>query len=142
MNRREVVQKFLVGGTALIVIPSALTSCTKDTTPDPNPKPKPGTKIDIDLTLAQNSALNTAGGSIIVQSIIVANVGGDAFVALDSICTHQGCTVEFNLAAGNFQCPCHGSVYSKTGTVINGPAPDPLKLYAVSRAGDILTVTV
>jgi len=140
MNRREVVQKVLFGGTALIVIPSALTSCEKDSEPDPGPGPNPGNKITIDLSLAANSALNNDGGTKIEQSIIIANTGNGLFVALDSVCTHQGCTVGYALAQDNFQCPCHGSVYSKTGSVINGPAPTALKSYIVNKAGNILTI--
>ncbi len=142
MNRREVVQKFILGGTALLVIPSALTSCTKATDPvDPGGNNN-GSKITLDLTKAENSALNTAGGSRIVQDILIANTGSDKFIALNSICTHQGCIVAYVLADDNLQCPCHGSVYSKTGTVINGPAPDPLKSYQVTKSGDILTIAL
>ena len=142
MNRRDLVQKVLLGSTALIVMPSALTSCEKDPASDPGPGPNPGTKITIDLTLPANSALIGDGGSLVVQSIIVVNTGSMAFIALESICTHQGCTVEYNIGAGNFQCPCHGSVYSKTGTVINGPAPTALKSYPVNKAGDILSISI
>jgi len=146
MNRRDLVQKVLIGSTALIIMPSALTSCKKDPGPDPNPnpdpKPDPGTKIIIDLTLAGNAELNTAGGSKIVQSIIVVNLGADNFIALDSICTHQGCTVGYSQGVGHFVCPCHGSEYSTTGSVLVGPAPSALKSYSIVKAGDILTITV
>jgi len=142
MNRRDLVQKVILGSTALIVIPSALTSCEKDSDPDPPPVINPGSKITIDLTLPANSALNNEGGSIIVQSIIVANTGNMTFVALDSACTHTGCTVDYNLAGGKFICPCHQSEYSTTGAVLAGPAPTALKSYPVSKAGDILTISV
>jgi cytochrome b6-f complex iron-sulfur subunit len=142
MNRRDLVQKVLLGTTALIVMPSALTSCEKDpATPDPAPGPAPGTKITIDLTLPENSALNNDGGTKIVQSIIVANTGNLTFVALSSICTHEGCTVAYSAGADNFQCACHGSVFAKSGSVVNGPAPTALKSYPISKAGDILTIT-
>jgi cytochrome b6-f complex iron-sulfur subunit len=140
MNRRELVQKVLLGSTALIVIPSAITSCSKD--PGPDPGPGPGSKITIDLSLAANSALNNDGGTKIIQDIIVANTGNGVFVALDSICTHQGCTVGYVLAADNFQCPCHGSVYSKSGIVVNGPALTALKSYIVNKVGNILTINL
>jgi cytochrome b6-f complex iron-sulfur subunit len=145
MNRRDLVQKIVVGGAVLVFAPSILKSCTKDPGPDPatNPdkKPSPGSKINLDLTLAENSILNSAGGSLVVQNILVVNKGDGSFAALSSICTHQGCTVGYDSGASDIKCPCHGSVYAITGSVINGPAPTALKSYPVSKTGDVLTIS-
>jgi cytochrome b6-f complex iron-sulfur subunit len=135
MNRRDLVQKVLLGSTALVFIPSAFTACKKDTSTG-------GNNIIIDLSLPENSALNNTGGSKIVGSIIVANTGNDKFVALEKTCTHEGCTVAYNSTASNFQCPCHQSVYSTTGIVLSGPAPTALTSHSVSKSGNILTITV
>jgi len=141
MNRREVVQKFLMGGTVLIVVPSVLESCSKDdsdpTKQDPNPPPS---ALEIDLSLPANSALNTTGSSKILSNVIIINMGS-AFVALSSVCTHEGCTVGYNSTSGNIECPCHGSVYAISGNVLVGPAPRALRSYTVSQTGTILTIT-
>jgi len=42
--------------------------------------------------------------------------------ALSPICTHVGCEVKWNNAEQSWDCPCHGTRYSYTGTVVNGPA--------------------
>ena len=60
------------------------------------------------------------------------------FYALSAVCTHLGCIVEWKStgipghAEGVIACPCHGSVFNKTGDVIKGPAPrslDRFKMY-------------
>ena len=141
MNRRELVQRILVGGTVLFVVPSVLESCTKGSTDDPGVNPTP-TKIDLDLSLPANSSLNVDGGSMIVQNIIIINTGSNNFVALSSVCTHQGCTVGYNSGAGNIQCPCHGSVYTTSGSVVAGPAPKSLQSYPVTLKNNILTINL
>lgn len=45
-----------------------------------------------------------------------------------------------NTDNGKLPCPCHGSVYSISGSVLEGPAPAPLKKYNITREGDILTI--
>lgn len=145
MNRRDLIQRVLLGSTALIVIPSAFTSCTKEPDPEPDPGtgpgPGPGT-ITIDLSLAANSALNSAGGSKIVQSIIIVNTGSGNFVALTSICTHEQNIIAYNSTAGKFKCPAHGSEFSITGSVLLGPATSALRSYSITKADNILTITL
>jgi len=62
------------------------------------------------------------------------------FLALSSICSHLECSVPWNAKDSNFACPCHGSVFDRTGAVLNPPAPRPLDLYAVAIEGGIVRV--
>lgn len=141
MKRRESLQKIVVGGATLFFMPALLTRCQKDPADGNNNPPPPGSSIKLDMDTTSYSSLKDPGGFVVVQGIIVANTGS-GYVALASTCTHNGCTIGYSLASNNFPCPCHGSVFSTTGSVVNGPATTAVKSYMVTLAGDILTVNL
>jgi glycine/D-amino acid oxidase-like deaminating enzyme/nitrite reductase/ring-hydroxylating ferredoxin subunit len=51
---------------------------------------------------------------------------GGTVHAVSIRCTHLGCLLRFNAAERSWDCPCHGSRFDVDGTVLEGPAVDPL----------------
>jgi glycine/D-amino acid oxidase-like deaminating enzyme/nitrite reductase/ring-hydroxylating ferredoxin subunit len=47
---------------------------------------------------------------------------GNRVHAFSAVCPHMGCMVQWNAEEKSFDCPCHGSRFTKDGVVINGPA--------------------
>ena len=141
MNRRNLIHQIVIGGVTFFVLPQVMTSCSKDED-EPDPPGTPGGATNFTVDLNANPSLKNAGGSLITRSIIIINLGEGNFTALSSVCTHEGCEVGFDQSANNIKCPCHGSVYTNTGAVINGPAPRALRSYSITQAGDILTITL
>ncbi len=99
------------------------------------------------LGFADHPGLREAGGSAIVRAdgkgkpILVREAEG-SYVALSLKCTHLGCTVRVDEAAGELACPCHGSRFSLGGEVQEGPADAPLARYTTSVEGDAVLVSL
>jgi len=97
------------------------------------------------VTIDAASPLAAAGGVASVQAggqgFLVTRTAGDSFTALTSMCTHQQCAIT-GYSAPVFQCPCHGSQFSSSGSVVRGPAGAPLRQFATSFAGDVLTIAL
>ena len=64
------------------------------------------------------------------------------FLALHRQCTHLGCSVPWDEAAGRFACPCHASLFDLRGDVLAPPAPRPRDLFAVRIENGIVKVDV
>ena len=57
--------------------------------------------------------------------------------AYSAVCTHEGCTVQFNSASKNLQCACHGAVFDPFdgAKVVTGPTNQPLAKIKVATEG-------
>ncbi|MBC7383859.1 MAG: FAD-dependent oxidoreductase [Bacteroidia bacterium] len=56
------------------------------------------------------------------------NANGELFL-VSAECTHLKCMVVWNSSETSWDCPCHGSRFTYTGKVINGPANKDLHAY-------------
>ena len=61
--------------------------------------------------------------------ICIYKVEKDSYVASLLKCTHQSC--ELNVGGGVYSCPCHGSEFSMTGKLLEGPAEMDLKTFKI-----------
>ena len=64
----------------------------------------------------------------------------EAVIALTSMCTHQGCTVDWDKDNSVLACPCHQSKFKTDGTVESGPATTPLTQFDAIIDGDLVLV--
>jgi Rieske Fe-S protein len=88
----------------------------------------------LSVSLDEHPELTRAGGSLRLRTeegnelIYLLVLTDGTIAALSPVCTHQGCTVGIEGAV--LLCPCHGSTYSREGSVVRGPAVAPLSRFA------------
>lgn len=75
----------------------------------------------------------TAGG---VMGFLL-NDGGQ-LRAVSAICTHMGCRLKPDVAAGELRCLCHGSRFNRQGAVLSGMAPTALPEIALRVDGGLV----
>jgi thiosulfate dehydrogenase [quinone] large subunit len=124
------------------------------TSTDIAPSPTPGTGPSgspggpVGAVVGTVAALAGNGGSIPFQdphsgdpSVLVRLASGKV-VAFDAVCTHAGCTVEYDPRSRYLICPCHGATFdpAHAAAVIGGPTDQPLVSLPISvdsRTGTI-----
>jgi len=61
---------------------------------------------------------------------------------LTAVCTHLGCTVQYQPEQDNIHCACHGGTYdARTGANVSGPPPKPLQRFNVEKANGQIVIT-
>jgi 3-phenylpropionate/trans-cinnamate dioxygenase ferredoxin component len=73
--------------------------------------------------------------------VAVARIEG-ALYAFGDTCTHRGCSLATGEIIGaTIECECHGSVFDiATGSVVEGPAEDPVPTFPVRDEGGALQI--
>ena len=131
-----------------------ITACTKAVSGSSEPASEP--VVEDTQTPSTPEQTPSQGGEVVIAQVsalvagegfnFTANDGTDAILfktkdekvyALSRICTHEGCSVEFDLAQNKLICPCHGATYeAPDGNVISGPTQRNLKKINVKIDGD------
>lgn len=139
MDRRNFLKSSItLCGVGVVGSLAFLESCKKNNSVNQTAQ-GPTVNFTLDLTAPANSALNSSGGSVSSNNVVVANHNG-SYIAVAQACTHNGCSVNYNASGNNFICPCHNGVFNANGTVKSGPPPTALKQYTVTKSGNILTI--
>jgi len=152
MERKDFIEKVGLSAASILIF-GCMQGCSKSDSPAPTPPPSnnnnPPKAIDFTINITTNpyTSLNTAGGFYVdkTNNIIIArtNTTPNEFLAVSSLCTHQQVTLDYQASNNRFICPSppgHGSLFSSTGAVVNGPAAAPLKPYKTSLTGNILRI--
>lgn len=97
-------------------------------------------KVGTTAQIPANSALATTDPKSGDPAVVV-HLSGTSFVAYDAVCTHAGCTVEYDPQYKLLVCPCHGGAYDPAhgAQVVAGPPPTPLQQLPITidSKGDI-----
>jgi cytochrome b6-f complex iron-sulfur subunit len=106
-----------------------------------------GAVVNRTLTITVDSAspLAAVGGAAMVTvstgSYLVARTSQTTVTTVTSVCTHEGCAVT-GFANSVYVCPCHGSEFSTSGAVVQGPAASALRQFPTTFANNVVTISV
>jgi len=136
-ERRGFLHK-VVGGVGAVVAASTVYPIVKYIIP-------PAKKVTIvdELNVGKASEVPAGKGKIYQfneDKVIVVNSGG-TLTAVSAVCTHLGCLVNWVDGDNEYFCPCHGAKYTRSGEIISGPQPLPLKQYSARIEGDDIIIS-
>lgn len=144
IERKDFLKQVGLGFGAIMLM-NCLQGCGETEIPDPNPGGNTG-KVDftIDISTSTYNKLQTKGGFVVVanQKVIIARTQADSWIAVSSVCTHEGTTIGYQAASNDFRCPNHGAEFTATGAVQKGPAAAALKKYIVTFTANTNTLRV
>ena len=133
-TRRGVVRAAAAAGVAMPLLAACGADEAADGGAGPGSASGPATVAAADVPVG--------GGAILAAAkVVVTQPSEGDFKAFTAVCTHQGCAVA-EIASGQITCPCHGSAFSiEDGSVVAGPAPEPLAEKTVEVKGDRLSIS-
>lgn len=129
INRRQFFESsgnLLLTGLGVSVFASLLASCGKDKNPTGPGSDNGTSEKSFTVNLSENPALQQVGGYKTFRlggtPVILFRISETTFKTLSLVCTHQGCTIDWQAPNNKFDCACHGSQFDKDGKVLRGPA--------------------
>jgi cytochrome b6-f complex iron-sulfur subunit len=123
LNRRDFLARSALAAAALVVAEGCGDGQIGPTIPRSTGGDNPFVPASdpVTVNLSNVPALATVGAVVdIGQQRALVRTGATTFLGLSRICTHQGCDTE--VRSNLLECPCHGSLFSATGSVLRGPS--------------------
>lgn len=139
----QVHRRHVFGGVAAVGLgASVLSACGSDSGDGSSAADDSGSEGGASSSAGDLSTADVPeGGGVILadQETVVTQPETGEYKAFSAICTHQGCAVSG--VTETIDCACHGSKFSLTdGSVVNGPATEPLPEKSITLDGDSLTL--
>jgi len=145
MNRKNFIKACGAGCLGMALVPVVLPGCAGTKYLD---APIDGSNMVVPLSafeLVKDNAVSyrryiVAENEKLQFPICIYRVAADQYHALWMKCTHQG--TELHAFGDRLQCPAHGSEFTNTGAVQNGPASDPLRAFPVTVDGSNIKINL
>ena len=100
-------------------------------------------EVDFTLDLDESAydALNTVGGYVRINKVVIAAVSEGTFVAVTQICSHEGKEkVTYRSSNNDFYCTEHGAIFDLEGKGLNSNGSKGILIYNTSLSGTLLRV--
>lgn len=140
--KRDEFLSTLTGSFSAVCLACMASACSKEDSGAPalmnTPTASNGFTVNLETELKSVNNFVAKSGFIVIRT-----ASGNAlssFVAYSSVCPHAGATVEYNAGSSSFLCAAHGSTFSSTGALIQGPATRGLAKLDLEISGTTLRV--
>ncbi len=135
MERRKFLESIGIGA-AFAITATCLGSCKKDAV-----TPTGTVDFTLDLLSADNLKLNTFGGYIIKNQVVVARTKDGNYAAATVICSHEGRQqIVYDVANNEYNCTAHQARFDLNGKGLNGNGSNGLTIYKTTLTGTNLRV--
>lgn len=156
MNRRAFLGWVGMGMLATS-LPVAIAACTDTGNADPSDPTDSGsggeTPLDTSVRPDGFQALGTiaildANGTILDSAnaakpvLIYRQPDTNTIAAVNPLCPHKECEVQWQPDLKIFACPCHGSKFGADGSLQVGPSTKPLEKFETKEEGNLILVKV
>ncbi len=101
--------------------------------------PEDGTPRRFPVLASRQNAWNRSAREPI-GAVFLRRTGPDKVEALQAVCPHAGCFVEFSSDTRDFRCPCHKSSFDLAGRIAGAATPSPRNMDTLEvnlRGGEI-----